>query len=433
MTVTINGTTGITAPGTETFGDGTALGGATNPIVSMAKAANNYVQSYIVNNTNGTSASADFVAYPSNGADAHGWVDMGITSLTYADTTYTVTGPNESYLFASAPSGSSTTGNLVIATDNTGTANSIQFYTNGFTQAKSAAVLTLDKYGSAGLGVTPSVWNGALKTLQLGPNGAYITGITTGWSAGGYVYVGNNGYYDSSWKYTLSQAAAQYYQAGDVHVWQNAAAGTAGGALTFVESMRVTAAGDLCVGGTTSGNARILCTKNIADYVFQAYNSHASTPYGVYVSYNGSSPNNTTQNFYYATDSSATRFYVRSNGGISNFSANNTNLSDLREKTNISLAGDYLAKICAIPVKTFNYVDQNLEEDDGLNLGVIAQDVQAVAPELVTESDWGTKEEPKMRLSIYQTDLQYALMKCIQEQQAIIEQLRADVETLKAK
>jgi hypothetical protein len=36
-----------------------------------------------------------------------------------------------------------------------------------------------------------------------------------------------------------------------------------------------------------------------------------------------------------------------------------------------------------------------------------------------------------MRLSIYQTDLQYALMKCIQEQQAIIEQLKADVAALK--
>lgn len=66
----------------------------------------------------------------------------------------------------------------------------------------------------------------------------------------------------------------------------------------------------------------------------------------------------------------------------------------------------------------------------GLTLGVVAQDVQAVAPELVTESNWGTKEEPKMRLSIYQTDLQYALMKCIQEQQAIIQSLTARITAL---
>ena len=66
-------------------------------------------------------------------------------------------------------------------------------------------------------------------------------------------------------------------------------------------------------------------------------------------------------------------------------------------------------------MQTFNYIDQNREEDNGLTLGVVAQDVQAVAPELVTESNWGTEENPKMRLSIYQTDLQYALMKAIQE------------------
>ena len=60
----------------------------------------------------------------------------------------------------------------------------------------------------------------------------------------------------------------------------------------------------------------------------------------------------------------------------------------------------------------------NDQTDRDLNLGVIAQDVQAVAPELVTESNWGTEENPKMRLSIYQTDLQYALMKALQELKA---------------
>lgn len=140
-------TTKLQVLGVGAFGTGSVLGGATNPIVSMAKGDAGYVQSYIINNTNGTSSSADIVAYPSNGTDAHGWVDMGITSLAYADTTYTVTGPNEGYLFSSAPSGSGTSGNLVIATDNTGTTNAIQFYAGGFTQAKSAAKMTVSSSG----------------------------------------------------------------------------------------------------------------------------------------------------------------------------------------------------------------------------------------------------------------------------------------------
>lgn len=119
-------------------GNQALLGGATNPIVGMTGSANGYIQSYIYNVSNSASSSADIVAYPNNGADTSGWVDMGITSLTYSDASFTVTGPNESYLFASAPSGSSTSGNLVYATDATGTTNYHQFYAGGFNQAKTA-------------------------------------------------------------------------------------------------------------------------------------------------------------------------------------------------------------------------------------------------------------------------------------------------------
>ena len=130
--------------------------------------------------------------------------------------------------------------------------------------------------------------------------------------------------------------------------------------------------------------------------------------------------------FYFANDidASATRFYVLKNGGIGNYSANNVNLSDRREKTNFAPAKSYLDTICAIPVQTFNYIDQS-EDDPGSTLGVVAQDVQAVAPELVMESNWGTEDNPKMRLSIYQTDLQYALMKALQELKAEFDAYKA--------
>jgi hypothetical protein len=115
-------------------------------------------------------------------------------------------------------------------------------------------------------------------------------------------------------------------------------------------------------------------------------------------------------------------FQMRCNGGLGNYSANNANLSDERVKTDIELASSYLDKICAIPVKTFKYKNQT---DDLLNLGVIAQDVEAVAPELVDIGGFGETPEDGIPLkAIYQTDLQYALMKCIQEQQSIIETLK---------
>lgn len=129
------------------IGSGTVISGAVNPLFEINAGANNYVQAYIHNDSSGTSASADFVAYPDNGADASGWIDFGATSSGYADATYTVTGPNEGYLFNSAPSGAGATGNLVYATDSTGSENAHQWYVGGFTQLKTAYKMQLGSNG----------------------------------------------------------------------------------------------------------------------------------------------------------------------------------------------------------------------------------------------------------------------------------------------
>jgi hypothetical protein len=198
------------------------------------------------------------------------------------------------------------------------------------------------------------------------------------------------------------------------------------------ERMRIDSSGNLLV-GTTSSSTNVISANKNNDQALYVFNTNSSSPFGVFIQYPNLDPNSTGSSFIDCFGISTRRMGVRSNGGISNYSGNDVNLSDAREKTNIELAGSYLDKICAIPVKTFNYIDQNLEEDDGLTLGVIAQDVEAVAPELVMESNWGSEEEPKMRLSIYQTDLQYALMKCIQEQQALINDLTTRLTALENK
>jgi hypothetical protein len=129
-------------------GSGTALSGATNPLVAMVTSSSTgYVQSYVQNTAAGTSASSDMICYPNNGTDAAGWVDVGITSTTFADAAYTVTGANESYLFSSALS-ATYTGNLVLATSAAGSANAIQLYTGGFTQAKTAYKFQIDSAGN---------------------------------------------------------------------------------------------------------------------------------------------------------------------------------------------------------------------------------------------------------------------------------------------
>jgi hypothetical protein len=214
---------------------------------------------------------------------------------------------------------------------------------------------------------------------------------------------------------------------------------TAQSSLTFythdgtnqLERARIDSSGNLLV-GTTAASTTHRIEKNLSgDQALYLINSNTTDPFGLYIPYS-IAPNSTGSWFISCQDSSANRMRVHSNGGIANFSGNNINLSDRREKTNFAPAKSYLETICAIPVQTFNYIDQNMEGDPGLTLGVVAQDVQAVAPELVMESNWGTQDEPKQRLSIYQTDLQYALMKCIQEQQALIQTLTARVAALES-
>ncbi len=158
-----------------------AISGTTNPIAAFTGAANAYVQTYIFNATAGTDSSADFVAYPDNGTDSSGWVDMGVASSVYADPVFTVTGPNESYLFASAPAGASKSGNMVYATDSTGLTNAHQWYVGGFAQLKSAWKMQLT---STGLQVTGTFYSsgtistgnisGTQAALQVDPAGTAI-------------------------------------------------------------------------------------------------------------------------------------------------------------------------------------------------------------------------------------------------------------------
>jgi hypothetical protein len=220
-------------------------------------------------------------------------------------------------------------------------------------------------------------------------------------------------------------------------VWGTYSTGTApltfsssnGSALT--ERMRIDSSGNLLVGTTsTIGSAKFITYGDVnGNWLAQFHNTDNTSGYGIRIVYPNMAPNNGSNNFIIGLDSTnTTRFTFTSNGGLQNYQANNINLSDEREKKNISLSGDYLNKICAIPVKTFLYNDQ---KDNNLNLGVIAQDVQAVAPELIEETNWGDEKNSKMRLSIYQTDLQYALMKCIQELNAKVDAQAAEIQALK--
>ena len=269
------------------------------------------------------------------------------------------------------------------------------------------------------------------QSMTLDASGNLIVGGTSAFlSAANRGNISINGSNSSILAMGVGGASATYLycSANDADLW-NPLNGFIRFGTNNTERARITSGGDL-LAGVTSGTRHWLSKNNAADYAVTLNNTNAN-PLGAQI-YHNTDSNGAGNQFLDCFGAANIRAQIRSNGGIANYQSNNVNLSDRREKTNFAPAKSYLDAICAIPVQTFNYVDQNLEDDPGLTLGVVAQDVQAVAPELVMESNWGTKDDPKMRLSIYQTDLQYALMKCIQEQQALITDLRARVAALEA-
>ena len=121
-----------------------SLAALTNANIVVEVEKTDFAQIAFRNKGNGASTSTDFIAYANNGQDSSGWIDMGITASTFVDPTFTITGPNDGYIFMSAPSGTSGSGNLVLATDETGTENKIIFAAGGLSTDNTQMTITPD-------------------------------------------------------------------------------------------------------------------------------------------------------------------------------------------------------------------------------------------------------------------------------------------------
>lgn len=101
-----------------------------------------FAQFVIVNGNSDGFGSTDFIAYAYDGTNDSGWVDMGITGANFDSETYGITGPHDGYIFYKAPDGTTGEGNLVFATDSTGTANKLIFAAGGLTSGTTQMEIT---------------------------------------------------------------------------------------------------------------------------------------------------------------------------------------------------------------------------------------------------------------------------------------------------
>ncbi len=96
-------------------------------------------------------------------------------------------------------------------------------------------------------------------------------------------------------------------------------------------------------------------------------------------------------------------------------------ISDRRAKENITAVGYGLNTVMKLNPRSYNYLGNNFR-----NLGFIAQDVAEIVPEVVD-----VPENADEMYSIRYSELIPVLTKAIQEQQAQIEELKAEVKALK--
>ena len=193
---------------------------------------------------------------------------------------------------------------------------------------------------------------------------------------------------------------------------------TADGASSSTERMRITSNtdGQLLLGTTSGSNSSSTGVKlkggsaSSVDVVINAAsNINLNHVYNV----------NATNNGY--------RFYIQANGGIVNHSGNNTNLSDEREKKNIADMDSAWSDLKQWVLREFHFNDE--DDSDPKHYGVIAQQVETVSPEVISDFQ---KDETTTRKGVKEMQMMWMAIKALQEAQARIETLETKVAALEA-
>ena len=220
---------------------------------------------------------------------------------------------------------------------------------------------------------------------------------------------------------------------------------TADGAATPTERLRIDSAGRVMIGASSAvagadANTRVQISQDVGTNtsVLAVENTASSGNLScIRARLRNSAPDSIFSAFLSCDDSSAgSKAIIRSNGGLANYSANNANLSDRNTKKDITLASDTWNSIKNWEIVNFRYKEQ--PDDADLNLGVIAQQIEEISPEMVTifqQAKEATETEParEQRLGVKEQQMQWMATKALQEAMARIETLETQNAALEAR
>jgi hypothetical protein len=186
------------------------------------------------------------------------------------------------------------------------------------------------------------------------------------------------------------------------------------------EVCRFTYGGNLLVGTTNSSNTAGSGVKLVPDPTFGATicTVVGSATSGSFSGFN-----------LYSTGSGSQRFYADYGGTLHAVSTSIAAISDQSLKENVVNIEPSLDKVMSLRPVRFDWKEEMQIEQKQIQ-GFIAQEVESVLPDLVYGYQYNDTETKK---SIKMGDMIPTLVKAIQEQQAIINDLKARIEALEKK
>jgi hypothetical protein len=195
-----------------------------------------------------------------------------------------------------------------------------------------------------------------------------------------------------------------------------------GGAMT--ERARIDSSGNLLIGDTTAA-AKLWVYRTDVGNLLGGRATNAS--YASTVGFLGADRNTTNNSFYYLDcynyGSTTYRLRIADSGNVTNTNNSYGAISDVKLKENIVDATPKLAGLMQVKVRNYNLIGETTKQ-----LGVVAQELETVFPAMVDETS--DKDAEGNDLGTTTKSVKYSvfvpmLIKAIQEQQAIIESLKA--------
>jgi len=258
--------------------------------------------------------------------------------------------------------------------------------------------MTILSSGNVGIGTTSAGYK-----LDVYGSNQYLGRFDTSDTTGGFVAFAKSG---TAYGY---MGSAYHIVSGPGSANDMAVASTSnlifstGASLT--ERMRITSGGDLLINTTTNSATTGAGSKFVSNgrlYQVSSYSDNTQESLSMY-----------------STTAAAYRFYVGWGGTIYATSTSISGISDVSLKKNIRNLDKGLNSIMQLQPKKFDWVNGDSID----NMGFIAQEIEKIFPELVTEYKYNGNETKK---SLKMGDLIPSMVKAIQE-------LKAELDTLKNK